>query len=136
MDYYSRFAPRLNQIMIEKGLNQTELSRRTGLDKSLISNYVNGKYRPKEENLILIAKVLNVDKAWLMGYDVDKSTDELLQNKDFLLTKYIKDLSRDAIQKELLIKCTMLDNINEEKILEIVNMYLKEQGDYYENKNH
>lgn len=116
MDYYNRFAPRLNQIMIEKGLNQTELSRRTGLDKSLISNYVNGKYRPKEENLILIAKVLNVDEAWLLGYDVDKNT---------------KDLSKDSILKELLAKCAKLNNANKETILEIVNMYLKEQRKSY-----
>lgn len=66
------FAKRLKQILHEKGLKQTDLARMTGIDKSLISNYVSGKYKAKQDNLYLIAKALNVSEAWLMGYDTDR----------------------------------------------------------------
>lgn len=64
------FSQRLKETLEMKGVNQTELAKRTGLDKSLISNYVAGKYKAKSTNLYLIARALNVSEAWLLGYDV------------------------------------------------------------------
>ena len=64
------FSKRLKDTIEMKGISQTELSKRTGLDKSLISNYISGKYKAKSTNLFLIAKALNVSEAWLLGYDV------------------------------------------------------------------
>ena len=52
--------------------------------------------------------------------------------KDVKLTEQITNLAKNEIEKELLIKITMLSNENQNKLLELVNMYLKEQGDYYE----
>ena len=79
------FAKRLKQILHEKGLKQTDLARMTGIDKSLISNYLSGKYKAKQDNLYLIAKAVNVSEAWLMGYDTDRartSDDErFIENK-------------------------------------------------------
>ena len=65
------FATRLKEALRARDLKQTELSRITGIDKSLISNYLSGKYKAKQENFRLIAKALNVSQEWLMGYDVD-----------------------------------------------------------------
>lgn len=64
------FAARLKQAMDIKGYKQSDLARLTGLDKSLIHNYLSGNYKPKSDRLHLLAVVLNVDEAWLMGYDV------------------------------------------------------------------
>ena len=64
------FSKRLKETMEMKNVSQTDLSKRTGLDKSLISNYVAGKYKAKSTNLYIIAKALNVSEAWLLGYDV------------------------------------------------------------------
>jgi len=64
------FAKRLKDTLYMKKISQTELSKRTGLDKSLISSYIAGKYKAKSANLFLIAKALNVSEAWLLGYDV------------------------------------------------------------------
>ena len=72
------FSDRLKKILSEKMLKQTDLARMTGIDKSLISNYISGKYKAKQDNLYLIAQALNVSEAWLMGYDVppDRIPDE------------------------------------------------------------
>lgn len=64
------FSQRLKETLEMKNIKQTDLAKRTGLDKSLISNYVSGKYKAKSTNLYLIAKALNVSEAWLLGYDV------------------------------------------------------------------
>lgn len=64
------FSKRLKETLEMKNIKQTDLAKRTGLDKSLISNYVSGKYKAKSTNLYLIAKALNVSEAWLLGYDV------------------------------------------------------------------
>ena len=66
----SSFSERLKKAMANKGMRQSELSQITGLDKSLISNYLKGTYQAKQNNLHLIALALNVSEAWLMGYDV------------------------------------------------------------------
>ena len=51
-------------------MKQVELVAKTGIDKSQISSYLSGKYKPKQENLSLIAMALEVDEYWLMGQDV------------------------------------------------------------------
>ncbi|MGN0444199.1 MAG: helix-turn-helix domain-containing protein [Acutalibacteraceae bacterium] len=64
------FSERLIEAMDARGVSQTELSKLTGIDKSLISNYRSGGYKPKQKNLYKIAVALNVSETWLMGYDV------------------------------------------------------------------
>lgn len=64
------FANRLNEAMRIRNFKQVDLVERTGLTKSAISQYVSGIYEPKQKALYLLAKALNVNEAWLMGYDV------------------------------------------------------------------
>ncbi|HGL5412026.1 TPA: LexA family transcriptional regulator [Staphylococcus aureus] len=65
------FKDRLKQIMSERKISQSELSRRTGIGRNSISDYLNGKYEAKQDKVFELAKALNVNEAWLMGYDVD-----------------------------------------------------------------
>ena len=61
---------RLKDALIKAGLKQIELSRKSGIDKGTINNYLAGKYKPKQDKLYLLAEALKVDPVWLMGYDV------------------------------------------------------------------
>lgn len=61
---------RIKEALEIRDMKQSELVERTGIDKGQMSSYISGKYKPKQKNLHLIAKVLSVDEAWLMGYDV------------------------------------------------------------------
>lgn len=63
------FSSRLRQAMEARGYSQTDLANAAGLDKSLISNYISGKYKARQENLYLLSRALDVSEAWLMGYD-------------------------------------------------------------------
>ena len=88
-----------------------ELSEKTKIDKSLISSYLSGRYSAKDGNLEKLAKVLNVNAAWLKGYDVPINNNydnyefdelELLlsKNKD-LLNNDDKEMIRFIIEKRI-----------------------------------
>ena len=61
---------RIKEAMQLRGVKAAELCRRTGISKSLISRYVNNQGDPKLDKLHKIAIALNVQEAWLMGYDL------------------------------------------------------------------
>lgn len=60
------FQYRLLKAINEKGLTAADLSRATGLSSCAISNYINGKYLPKQDKVYLLSKALNVDPGWLI----------------------------------------------------------------------
>lgn len=74
MDKISTFTQRLKEAMSDKGFNQADLVRATGIERSRISFYCSGRNNPKPEPLEAIAKALGVNPVWLMGYDVPKTT--------------------------------------------------------------
>lgn len=65
------FAERLNEALKLRGLSQAELSRRTGIGRNSISDYLKSKYEAKQDNLFLLANALDVNEAWLMGLDAE-----------------------------------------------------------------
>lgn len=74
------FVDRFAEALRIRGLKQTDISSRSGIAPGTISNYAQGKYAPKDENLRKIAGALSVNPAWLMGFDVPmNSDDDLLQ---------------------------------------------------------
>lgn len=64
------FKNRLLYAMNANGVKAADLSKRTGLSKAQISQYVNGVYEAKQQALYKLAVALNVSEAWLMGHDV------------------------------------------------------------------
>ena len=68
------FANRLQKALDKNKMKPSELANKTGLDKSLISNYLSGNYKAKQNKLTILAKVLNVNEIWLMGYDVPEDS--------------------------------------------------------------
>ena len=72
-------AERLKQIMSERSLRQVDIIKKSvpfqkslhiKLGKSALSQYVNGKQSPDQDKIYLLSKTLNVNEAWLMGFDV------------------------------------------------------------------
>ncbi len=64
------FSKRLRDIIDDRNIRQSDLCEKTGIGKSAMSQYLSGAFKPKQQNLYKLAKVLNVSEAWLMGYDV------------------------------------------------------------------
>ena len=63
-------AERIKLALSIRRMKQTDLCEMTRIPKSAISEYISGVYEPKQDRVFLIAKALNVDPVWLMGFDV------------------------------------------------------------------
>ena len=65
------FANRLRKALEYNNMKPVDLANRTGINKSLISNYLSGTFKAKQDKVNIIAETLGVSEGWLMGYDVD-----------------------------------------------------------------
>lgn len=61
---------RIAEALSIRGMKQSELCRLTNIPKGSLSLYISGAYEPKADRIYLMAQVLRVSEAWLMGYDV------------------------------------------------------------------
>ena len=64
---------RIQKAMDLRELRQADLVNRTGINKGALSCYISGRYQPKQNNIYLLAKALDVNVEWLMGADVEVS---------------------------------------------------------------
>lgn len=72
-------AIRLKKIMSDQNLRQVDILNKTvpycekygvKMNKSDISQYCSGKTEPNQDKLFVLGMALDVNEAWLMGYDV------------------------------------------------------------------
>lgn len=72
------FKDRLKQAMDFRNVKAVDLCERGNIPKSAMSYYISGRSEPKSPRLYIIAKLLDVDEAWLLGYDVpmERGTDQ------------------------------------------------------------
>lgn len=67
----SSFQERLKECLDKnQQYTATALADQIGLSKQAISMYIAGTRKPKRPTVKAIAETLNVNEAWLMGYDV------------------------------------------------------------------
>lgn len=76
------FANRLRKALEYNNMKPVDLANRTGINKSLISNYLSGTFKAKQDKVNIIAETLGVSEGWLMGYDVDMDRDWLDDDAD------------------------------------------------------
>ena len=133
------FQSRLREAMDEKGISQAELARRTGITRTSISKYLKGTFKAKQQYLSALAKVLNVDEAWLMGLDVDKKRsyrpgDDPLPNQTVVRDRQTVDQSVDEAVDKMLEEMRSyrgleISNVQRESIKTILKAYVKEKQD-------
>ena len=73
---------RLREAMHLSGKKQVDLVRITGIDKGSISNYLSGRYEPKQEAIYKLAMALDVSEMWLWGYNVPMERPKAQKNND------------------------------------------------------
>ena len=83
---------RLRDLLALVGDSQSDLTRKTGIEKSAISNYVKGKRIPRQDKLYLISKAYNVNPAWLMGLDVEMYETNSNEQQNNVCLTYAKKL--------------------------------------------
>ncbi len=65
------FSERLRDAMASANMKAIELSEKTGINRSSISEYLAGSYEPKQVNIFKMAKALGVKPSYLMGVSSD-----------------------------------------------------------------
>ena len=68
----AEFKDRLKEAIEISGLKPAEIVELSGINKGALSSYLSGRYKPKQDNLYLLSKTLNVSESWLMGLDVPR----------------------------------------------------------------
>lgn len=66
----ANFNERLIEALNIRRIKQVDLCKKTGIGKSAMSQYMSGKFVPKQTRLYILSKALNVSIPWLMGADV------------------------------------------------------------------
>lgn len=67
------FQRNLIETLNRKQMTQSELARRSGITQSSISDYINGKYEPKQDKVDRIAAALDISPSFLVGKTGDES---------------------------------------------------------------
>lgn len=113
---------RLKEALSLRNMKPIELSEKTGIPKSAISQYMSGYAKPKSDRIYLLAKALHVTEAWLIGYDVDMEKEFLtieVANMDIALSNMQKRL------KEYALKLSSLPKEKQEQIMSLIDMLEK-----------
>lgn len=84
------FSKRLKYAMEIRNVKQVELSKAIGISKTNMTYYISGKNKPREDKINLIAKELNVNPIWLLGYNVPMEQEQTVNV--LAIANRIKDL--------------------------------------------
>ena len=91
------FSKHLSNLLEERGLSQADLAKLTGIRASTISDWINGKYLPKQDKRLIIAKALNIPPDRLFALDED----ELPTEGDSLKDQYkeLQELATSIVDR-------------------------------------
>lgn len=112
MDKVDSFKNRLQQAIDDANLQQIEVSRLSGISKSLLNKYLKGISEAGNKKLYALANALNVSPVWLLGYDVPKNDlDKLKKDSSKIdkLTKFITNLSEEDFNKLIILLKTVFN---------------------------
>ena len=70
MDNLYIIKDRLNEALQKRKMTAAELAIKTGINKSSISRYLSGENIPRSLAIGKMAKALDVNPAWVLGYEV------------------------------------------------------------------
>lgn len=95
---------RIKQALEIREMKQADLIRKTGINKGALSSYISGKYEPKQNNIYLMAKALDVSEAWLMGKDVpiERYSSPFFDFEEFFKDDELTEMIREEEAKEKL----------------------------------
>ena len=86
-------AIRLREAMDRKNLRQVDLLEKckpycrlfdVKLTQAHLSQYLSGKFLPKQDKLTVLASALDVSEAWLMGYDVEQTQQRMSRLETYM----------------------------------------------------
>ena len=108
----NNFKDRLAEAIKMNDTTAAELSRKSGISKCNLSNYLKGVYKAKQDHLTILAEKLGVNEAWLMGYDVRPERTDWQKANDRLVDITVRLKTDPAFAKIVL----LADSLPAEKL--------------------
>lgn len=118
---------RLKEIMNKTGMKQIDILEKCKpyceqynekINKSHLSQWVNGVNEPNQRKIKILSEVLCVEPAWLMGYDVPMTKDN-----DYVLETGITlaKLYKNVLLEESIRKLAKLNQDDQEVVCNLIN---------------
>ena len=85
---------RLEEAMRARGIRAVDLAEKTGIPKSSISHYMAGHNTPKTDRIYYMATAINVNPAWLLGYDVPMENNASIPDDEKDLVELREEMRR------------------------------------------
>jgi transcriptional regulator with XRE-family HTH domain len=111
---------RMRQAMERAKKKQIDLVHETGIDKGSISNYLSGRYEPKQEAIHSLAVALNVSEMWLWGFDVPMERPKEKKSND-AISDIVARLHKDDAFLEAVEKIYSFDENKLEALMRIID---------------
>ena len=118
---------RLKEARKNAGLSQKEVSERTGIAKSTLSEYESGKTTPTMNALYKIMNVIGVSADFLFQDEVENH-ETVLTERESELIGYSRKLSENNQEKLLKYAIGLLYTQDDERILERAAQTEESQG--------
>lgn len=97
------FSERLKELRKQAHLTQVELASKLGIVQSSYADWERGKKKPTQDNLVKIARILNVSVDYLVGNSEEKADE--LDNIELLFRMNSNGLTeeeKEIFKKELI----------------------------------
>ena len=124
----STTSQRIQEGMNLRGYKQIDLVEKTGISKGALSSYISGRYVPKQNNIYLIAKALDVNEAWLMGANVpmERVSERVSEKPSATITLYNVHCETQP-EAELVLTYRDLNDVNKKKVSSYTRTLLSTQ---------
>lgn len=81
------FRTRFERALAYADKKPADVARSTGISEATLSQYRSGYSKPKRDRLVMIADLLGVNPAWLMGLDVPMVDDRAADGETLALAR-------------------------------------------------
>ena len=97
---------KIKHLLLEQGLSQSDLAKKIGVHRQVLTNWLSGTRNPKIENLEKIAKALNISVEDLLNDNKNFSDVQININSKGKVTQTIqkqdlKDKEIELLKKEI-----------------------------------
>lgn len=118
------FSENLKYYMKLFNKDRSTLCKDLKLNYSTVRDWSNGRTYPRIDKIELLADYFDIQKSAL----IEKKNIIIVEgNSEKVLFEHILNYAKDKTEQELLTKCIKLATGNQAKLLELVDLYLKEQ---------
>lgn len=100
----SDFKTRFQEALDDNNYKAADIAEKLDISRSTVSQWANGKTKPKRDRLLQVANLLSVNPSWLLGLDVPKKINREIIDANPVLRAALKHVSDSSFFDEVYTK--------------------------------